>query len=542
MDVYPLASITETKLVRRVFLTLLQGLSSSNNGDTIPWKVAVWNARGSLRKCTAELAVWLMAPGQPIKLRMFVIHSLREERNCREIINTLLQTHPQIEQKFTIYLWDLMYHSGTTTESDSSASSSPLAIVSGGLSSAELQICEEIKEDLQCWGILSPHSIGHSHDQWQDEVKILQIEATQERQDWLKQINRSVYRSLYKLENVTKVLMEGAMSITRGVVESQNRERKSFMEYMKQAYTERLNARIRWHHLIQQLTHERAVWYFPKSYPQSWQLDPTEGPIRVRKRLQRCHLNINERFLLPDEQAKLNSIKNNQPLSYLMKLEHHSSASSLLIERLHTSEKVRHMCTAQVVTPALELPGELLIGETCLHFVPDDTLESESHESFEIAPTSNIDLTSTAWQFENIREIHNRRFQLQERALEIFLTNGKTYLVAFPTSKDRDEFMTQISQCNLPNRIQQGDVLNDCIQVWRQGILTNWEYITQLNKMAGRSYNDLMQYPVFPFVLSDYTSAEVDLNDHRIYRNFKKPMAIQNKKNEQHYINNYNVS
>lgn len=26
------------------------------------------------------------------------------------------------------------------------------------------------------------------------------------------------------------------------------------------------------------------------------------------------------------------------------------------------------------------------------------------------------------------------------------------------------------------------------------------------------------------------------------FRNFKRPMAVQDKKNEQHYINNYNVS
>lgn len=60
--------------------------------------------------------------------------------------------------------------------------------------------------------------------------------------------------------------------------------------------------------------------------------------------------------------------------------------------------------------------------------------------------------------------------------------------------------------------------------------------------MAGRSYNDLMQYPVFPFVLSDYIKNTLDLNDVAVYRNFKKPMAVQDKKNEQHYINNYNVS
>lgn len=31
-----------------------------------------------------------------------------------------------------------------------------------------------------------------------------------------------------------------------------------------------------------------------------------------------------------------------------------------------------------------------------------------------------------------------------------------------------------------------------------------------LNTLAGRSYNDLMQYPVFPWILADYDS-EVSL-------------------------------
>lgn len=48
--------------------------------------------------------------------------------------------------------------------------------------------------------------------------------------------------------------------------------------------------------------------------------------------------------------------------------------------------------------------------------------------------------------------------------------------------------------------------------MWRSGEMTNFEFLTQLNKAAGRSFNDLMQYPVFPFVLSDYTSVILDLN------------------------------
>ncbi len=48
--------------------------------------------------------------------------------------------------------------------------------------------------------------------------------------------------------------------------------------------------------------------------------------------------------------------------------------------------------------------------------------------------------------------------------------------------------------------------------------LTNFEYLTQLNKIAGRSFNDLMQYPVFPFVLTSYEEASLDLNNRTVFR------------------------
>jgi len=123
----------------------------------------------------------------------------------------------------------------------------------------------------------------------------------------------------------------------------------------------------------------------------------------------------------------------------------------------------------------------------------------------------------TAWRLEDIRELHRRRYQLQERAIEIFLITGRTYLLAFNSSKERDEFATELSACNLPRRIP-GDDLGEALALWRSGALTNWEYIICLNKLAGRSYNDLMQYPVFPFVLADYVSEKIDLNNPKIYR------------------------
>lgn len=46
-----------------------------------------------------------------------------------------------------------------------------------------------------------------------------------------------------------------------------------------------------------------------------------------------------------------------------------------------------------------------------------------------------------------------------------------------------------------------------------------------MNAAAGRSYQDLTQYPIFPWVLADYTSTNLDLDDPRTYRDLSKPMG-----------------
>jgi Beige/BEACH domain/Neurobeachin beta propeller domain len=65
-------------------------------------------------------------------------------------------------------------------------------------------------------------------------------------------------------------------------------------------------------------------------------------------------------------------------------------------------------------------------------------------------------------------------------------------------------------------------------ELWRQGRLSNFEYLMYLNTAAGRTYNDLNQYPVFPWVLSDYTSKQLDLSDMRVYRDLSRPVGALN--------------
>lgn len=82
------------------------------------------------------------------------------------------------------------------------------------------------------------------------------------------------------------------------------------------------------------------------------------------------------------------------------------------------------------------------------------------------------------------------------------------------------------------------DNISDVTQAWRMGQMTNFEYLTQLNKLAGRSFNDLMQYPVFPFVLSDYTSQVLDLEDPASYRYWLDKYRVERRYNERRGVHN----
>lgn len=56
-----------------------------------------------------------------------------------------------------------------------------------------------------------------------------------------------------------------------------------------------------------------------------------------------------------------------------------------------------------------------------------------------------------------------------------------------------------------------------------------------LNTLAGRGYNDLTQYPVFPWVLADYDSESLDLSDPKTFRRLDKPMGCQTPEGEEEF-------
>lgn len=46
--------------------------------------------------------------------------------------------------------------------------------------------------------------------------------------------------------------------------------------------------------------------------------------------------------------------------------------------------------------------------------------------------------------------------------------------------------------------------------------------------VADRTFNDFTQYPVFPWVVADYTSKQLDLSNPATFRDLSKPIGALN--------------
>ena len=141
------------------------------------------------------------------------------------------------------------------------------------------------------------------------------------------------------------------------------------------------------------------------------------------------------------------------------------------------------------------------------------------------------------WSVQTIWEVHLRRFNLRRSALEVFLLDHTNFFLNFTSSKRRNKVFTKILSQRPPNMVPNSgrspkDLLkaSGLTQKWINREITNFEYLMHLNTIAGRSYNDLSQYPIFPWVLADYTSDSLDLTDSASFRDFSKPMGVQNDK------------
>ena len=128
-----------------------------------------------------------------------------------------------------------------------------------------------------------------------------------------------------------------------------------------------------------------------------------------------------------------------------------------------------------------------------------------------------------------------RRYQLIDCAVEIFTNVEPTIFLVFQSTKERNAFIDSLFKNKLPNaKVIQRKPSVDLMQslkltnMWNERKITNYEYIYWLNMFAGRSFNDITQYPVFPWIIKDYTSEELDLENPETYRDLSKMIGELN--------------
>lgn len=69
------------------------------------------------------------------------------------------------------------------------------------------------------------------------------------------------------MDSTIKLICNSAITMTATLSEEQNSQRKRVLEKTKENFRNIIQATIRWRSIINQMSHEKAPWYFPESYP-----------------------------------------------------------------------------------------------------------------------------------------------------------------------------------------------------------------------------------------------------------------------------------
>ena len=125
------------------------------------------------------------------------------------------------------------------------------------------------------------------------------------------------------------------------------------------------------------------------------------------------------------------------------------------------------------------------------------------------------------WSYSDVVEVAKRRYLLRPAALELFLVDGTNHLLVVNVEQRESVFQHLVdkSPAIRSSRFLKaghftltGDLNLSAMHAtiapiskqWQQGEISNFEYLIALNSVAGRTYNDLSQYPVFPWIVKDY--------------------------------------
>ncbi|MEE6461317.1 hypothetical protein FKM82_001255 [Ascaphus truei] len=337
--------------------------------------------------------------------------------------------------------------------------------------------------------------------------------------------------------------------------------------------------------IINILTDKHGAWGSSAlSRPREfWRLDYWEDDLRRRRRFVRNPLgsthpeatlkaaidhDTDEDVLVKGKQSIKGQVLGGQSSESESLLEGDDDTLSSLEEKdLDNLTGPVSLCTpAHLVAPSMVLKGTLSITSSELYFeveeddpgfrkidpkriLNDNLWHRQTTDSRILAYTEGL---HGKWLFTEIRAIFSRRYLLQNTALEIFMANRVAVMFNFPDQSTIKKVvhclprvgigtnfgLPQTRRISLANPKQIFKASN-MTQRWQHREISNFEYLIFLNTIAGRSYNDLNQYPVFPWVITNYESEELDLTLPSNFRDLSKPVGALNPKRAAFFAERY---
>ncbi|XP_066242463.1 lipopolysaccharide-responsive and beige-like anchor protein isoform X4 [Saccopteryx leptura] len=321
--------------------------------------------------------------------------------------------------------------------------------------------------------------------------------------------------------------------------------------------------------IINILTDKHGAWgNSAVSRPREfWRLDYWEDDLRRRRRFVRNPLGsthpeatlktavehaADEDILAKGKQSIKSQALGNQNSENEILLEGDDDTLSSVDEKdlENLTGPVSLSTSAQLVAPSVVVKGILSVTSSELYFEVDE--EDPNFKNIDPKILAYTEGLHGKWLFTEIRSIFSRRYLLQNTALEIFMANRVAVMFNFPdpaTVKKVVNYLPRVGvgTCfGLPQtrRIslaspRQLFKASNMTQRWQHREISNFEYLMFLNTIAGRTYNDLNQYPVFPWVITNYESEDLDLTLPSNFRDLSKPVGALNPKRAAFFAERY---
>ncbi|XP_039183204.1 neurobeachin isoform X7 [Crotalus tigris] len=316
------------------------------------------------------------------------------------------------------------------------------------------------------------------------------------------------------------------------------------------------------------LTNKHGAWG-AVSYSQLhdfWRLDYWEDDLRRRRRFVRnafgsTHSDAllkaageygTEEDVVKSKKTFRSQAVVNQNTETELMLEGDDDAVSLLQEKEidNLAGPVVLSTPAQLIAPVVVAKGTLSVTTTEIYFeVDEDDSAFKKIDPKVLAYTEGL---HGKWMFSEIRAVFSRRYLLQNTALEVFMANRTSVMFNFPDQATVKKVVYSLPRVGVgtsyglpqarrislatPRQLYKS---SNMTQRWQRREISNFEYLMFLNTIAGRTYNDLNQYPVFPWVLTNYESEELDLTLPGNFRDLSKPIGALNPKRAVFYAERY---